>query len=961
LIEWSEIIRIDEPLIPKTNSITSEGTGIIGATNANNRGLKGTGIKVGVIDIGFQEYTSLLGTELPASVTTKVMGTYTDFTSNIHGTACAEIVHDVAPEATLFLVNVDDIDVDFHNAVYWLQSQGVSVISSSIGINLKMYIEYLYVGLNVSTTYAFTQIQNLDRIKSQWDNTINSAISGGGVTWAQSAGNEGQKRWVGSFTDSDGDYYLNFTSSQNYNEIDVSTAEYGDELYVLMSWGMDTNYSTTDDFDLIVTDWKGAEVCSSRIYQPISLLGMEVCRFTVDPAKRYAVYVYKYRAMPQDIFLVLGHDKFPNFKINNPVGTVTLGSPAHNSNVITVGAIRYNTPNIIEPYSSQGPNADGIIKPDLVAPDCVSTASYGSSAFCGTSAAAPHVAGLSALVKQAYPTWSPSQIKSYLEVNALDLGASGKDNVFGSGLVQLPLSLYETCTYTISPGSDSFASINAQGVVNVTSSSSSCSWTAVSNASWITVTSGVSGSGNGIVGYSVATNNGFARTGTITIDGQTFTISQASANANAYFDTVQKTYIGYYQRAADPEGLIYWAGRLDSVGGNFSEMIEAFANSAEAQALYGTINSGNISTVVNGIYNALFGRDAEAEGLNYYVSGFNLGQFTPATIMLNVLYGAQNEDLQSVNNKLSAANFFTRTIDPELDGTNFQVTYAGDGDAIAGRNFLALYATSVKVPTQAETTAYIQANISNPGDALPATYSMSGTIHSGSNSCPVLSGATVSIAGKSTTTSSIGTFFISGIAAGTYALSVSKAGYDTYTDPAYYVGSNQTGLNIYITVVNSPLVCVPWTSFSVNGIQFYGNTSYYLSNTAANAAVTATLTWGANYQNIYNLPAYNYSGSLRAQLWAVPYSFSGGTLTNVYGLGVFSPNFMGYGAYSLNQLYVGSYSTMPQSSSVSILNPPVGTYCIVATIDEYNPGGCSDLDDYCYDQWIQFSAPVMFR
>ncbi len=193
-----------------------------------------------------------------------------------------------------------------------------------------------------------------------------------------------------------------------------------------------------------------------------------------------------------------------------------------------------------------------------------------------------------------------------------------------------------------------------------------------------------------------------------------------------YFDTVQKIYIGYYQRPADPSGLIYWAGRLDSSGGTLAEIIEAFANSAESQALYGTIDNNNISTVVDGIYNALFGRVADAGGRAYYVDGFNTGRFTAATIMLNILNGAQNADLQSVNNKLTASNLFTRTIDPELDGANFQVTYSGDGDVIAARNFLSLYATSVKVPTQAETTAYIQTNIANPGD--PITSHVPGTL-----------------------------------------------------------------------------------------------------------------------------------------------------------------------------------------------------------------------------------------
>ncbi len=62
-----------------------------------------------------------------------------------------------------------------------------------------------------------------------------------------------------------------------------------------------------------------------------------------------------------------------------------------------------------------------------------------------------------------------------------------------------------------------------------------CAWTATSNASWITVTSGASGTGNGIVNYSVAANNtGAARTGTITgWFGLTFTVTQAAGNTSS--------------------------------------------------------------------------------------------------------------------------------------------------------------------------------------------------------------------------------------------------------------------------------------------------------------------------------------------------------------------------------------------------------------------------------------------
>lgn len=81
------------------------------------------------------------------------------------------------------------------------------------------------------------------------------------------------------------------------------------------------------------------------------------------------------------------------------------------------------------------------------------------------------------------------------------------------------------CSYSILPASQNFAGLGGTGSVTVTAGAG-CPWTAVSNAAWITVNSGSSGSGNGTVGYSVAFNPGAQRTGTITIAGQVFTVTQ---------------------------------------------------------------------------------------------------------------------------------------------------------------------------------------------------------------------------------------------------------------------------------------------------------------------------------------------------------------------------------------------------------------------------------------------------
>jgi hypothetical protein len=84
-----------------------------------------------------------------------------------------------------------------------------------------------------------------------------------------------------------------------------------------------------------------------------------------------------------------------------------------------------------------------------------------------------------------------------------------------------------SCTYQLSATSTSVSAAATSGSVNVTAGSG-CAWSAVSNASWITVTGGASGSGIGTVTFSVAVNNtGAQRSGTITIEGQTYAIEQA--------------------------------------------------------------------------------------------------------------------------------------------------------------------------------------------------------------------------------------------------------------------------------------------------------------------------------------------------------------------------------------------------------------------------------------------------
>jgi hypothetical protein len=98
-----------------------------------------------------------------------------------------------------------------------------------------------------------------------------------------------------------------------------------------------------------------------------------------------------------------------------------------------------------------------------------------------------------------------------------------KEYVYAGG--RLITSEEKSCVPALNPASASLPQGGGPGSFNF-SMPSICSWTAVSNVGWITVTSGASGSGAGMVGYSVAANSGAQRVGTITVNGHAFTVTQ---------------------------------------------------------------------------------------------------------------------------------------------------------------------------------------------------------------------------------------------------------------------------------------------------------------------------------------------------------------------------------------------------------------------------------------------------
>jgi uncharacterized repeat protein (TIGR01451 family) len=197
------------------------------------------------------------------------------------------------------------------------------------------------------------------------------------------------------------------------------------------------------------------------------------------------------------------------------------------------------------------------------------------------------------------------------------------------------------CTYSLGTTNQFFGAGAGTGDVSVIAVSG-CNWSAVSNApAFITVTSGSTGSGNGMVTYSVTANNTIvSRTGTLTIAGQTFTVTQtADTDGDGIPDVVEavegtnplvkdndvfnnarlfsmQQYRDFLGREGDPGGITFWTNAIQSGAMTRAQVIDSFFNSTEFQ--------GSVSPVTR-LYFAYFLRIPDYGGLLFWVSQYRNG------------------------------------------------------------------------------------------------------------------------------------------------------------------------------------------------------------------------------------------------------------------------------------------------------------------------------------------------
>ena len=413
--ELSSVAFVRRPRRPYAQQTLSEGVALIRALEKHAAGAQGQGVKVAVIDGGFKG-----ADKLPEDIPMRRWQrdyTYTGIYAgtDAHGTACAEIIHDVAPEAELYLYKVADI-VDLENAKDRCIQNGVAIVNYSA----------TWVGEGFGDGHGLI----CDIVNDAADN---------GLLWVNAVGNYAQKHYMGFWHDSDEDNRHNFAAGDDAVNF---VAEIGNAIRVTLTW--DDWPSTTADYDLYLyhQDEFGniKEVSKSTDDQREGGAPVEFIEYFAGRAGTYGISVVRVgEAEPKKLRVWSWHHD-----IEYPVPASSLGIPSDARGALSVGAVHQDQWDLgtVASYSSRGPTADSRIKPDLVAPSGVTTASYGTDKlFGGTSAAAPHVAGAAALLKSANPSLSRDDLWQALVEATVDVGPPGKDASTGYGKLVLAVSV----------------------------------------------------------------------------------------------------------------------------------------------------------------------------------------------------------------------------------------------------------------------------------------------------------------------------------------------------------------------------------------------------------------------------------------------------------------------------------------------------------------------------------------
>ena len=398
------VARVRHPVRAVPKGEMTEGVEVMGVEAWHAAGLDGRGVRVAILDVGFYGHEGLLGDDLPSTVETHFFG---DPDVTEHGTAVAEIIHDIAPRAELALYSFET-EVEFYDACQAIVDNGDYLVNASIGFDNIWHADG-------TSSYAQVVDQMADL----------------GVTWVAAAGNESDRYWVGELTDDDGNGYLEMDGTELL-PVYVGDGHSGASLRWDEGFG-----EATMDLDLQIISEDGATVLGES-QEPQDGAGDPYETVDVESEDELVyVAIVDYSGTQGTSSAGVKAWVYGEWELGEGWATYTetLTLPADAAGAFAVGAVDVWTGEIAS-YSSRGPTNDGRLKPEVSAPTGVTTWSYGEAGFDGTSAAAPHTTGLAALVLEATDLgYDPETLKAWLIDTSVDLGDAGPDAIYGHGHV----------------------------------------------------------------------------------------------------------------------------------------------------------------------------------------------------------------------------------------------------------------------------------------------------------------------------------------------------------------------------------------------------------------------------------------------------------------------------------------------------------------------------------------------
>ncbi len=389
--EASAVMRLEPPgvAVPLQSPGPADLAGA-GVDRWHTAGFTGHGVHIAILDDGFAGYQARLGSTLPPASRVIAQSFRADGSlgESDHGVRAAEIVHAVAPGATLHLVNYRTV-TELSAAVDYLIEQEVTAISFSLG--------YIHNGPGDGTGAV---------------NEIVSRATAAGIAWVAASGNWAEQHWGGEFRDTAGDSVHQFQGDSTLNGHRFNE---GDLITISLRWD-DTWGASCSDYDLELFGPGGELVMASRTIQNCASDPVESLQVLATTTGTYRVRIIQAdddasESRRLGLMVVGTPDRGHPLEFHTPQRS--LSEPADHPGVITVGALSAGGSEAR--YSSRGPTLDGRLKPDILAPTGVEG---GNAAFSGTSASAPHVAGVIALFKEAFPAADRGTVTTMLQARA---------------------------------------------------------------------------------------------------------------------------------------------------------------------------------------------------------------------------------------------------------------------------------------------------------------------------------------------------------------------------------------------------------------------------------------------------------------------------------------------------------------------------------------------------------------